>query len=147
LETGIGHELGHGWLGHGSKRQANALLGAVAGAAVDGGFLLGSVWTGGVFTRQLEKTGSRAYSVAFEREADYVGAYFAARAGYDLAGTEEFWFAMGQTHPDDLRFARTHPTSPVRFLQMKKVAEDIAEKQRNHLPLVPDLKMAHAAAQ
>jgi len=147
LATVIGHELGHVWLGHRSKKEANGLLGAVAGAAVDGGFLLGSVSTGGVFTRELEKVGLRAYSVAFEREADYVGAYFAARAGYDLAGAEELWFAMGQTHPDALRFARTHPTSPVRFLQMKKVAEEIAEKQRNHLPLVPDLKMTEAERQ
>ena len=50
LATIIGHELGHVWLGHNSKQHANALFGAVAGAAVDGGFLLGSVWTGGVFT-------------------------------------------------------------------------------------------------
>lgn len=144
LATVIGHEMGHVWLRHLSKQLANGVFGAVAGAAVDGGFLLGSVWTGGVFTRELEKIGLRAYSVAFEREADYAGAYFAARAGYDLAGAEELWFAMGQTHPDALRFARTHPTSPVRFLQMKKVAEEVAEKQRNHLPLVPDLKIAEA---
>jgi hypothetical protein len=72
------------------------LRSAVAGAAVDGGFLLGSVWTGG----------------------------------------------DGPNASGDLHFARTHPTSPVRFLQMQKVAEEIAEKQRNHLPLVPDLKTA-----
>jgi hypothetical protein len=55
------------------------------------------------------------------------------------------WRELGYDGPNasgDLHFARTHPTSPVRFLQMQKVAEEIAEKQRNHLPLVPDLKTA-----
>ncbi len=144
LATVIGHEMGHVWLRHLSKQQGNALLGAAAGAAVDGSFLLGSIWTGGVFTREFRKAGLRAYNVAFEREADYAGAYFAARAGYDISGAEELWRAMGQTHPDSLRFARTHPLAPVRFIQMKRVAEEIAQKQRNHLPLVPDLKVAEA---
>jgi len=136
----IGHELGHVWLQHREKRLGNFAVGTLAGAAVDGSFLLGAIWTGGTFTREFQKAGTRAYSVAFEREADYVGAYFAARAGYDLTGAEEIWWAMGQTHPDSLRFARSHPLAPVRFVQMKRVAAEIAEKQRNHVPLVPDLK-------
>lgn len=140
LASVIGHELAHVWLQHITKHMGNAVIGTVAGAAVDGSFLLGAIWTGGAFTREFQKAGLRAYSVAFEREADYVGAYFAARAGYDLAGVEEMWRTFGQTHPDALRFARSHPLAPVRFVQMKRVAEEIAEKQRNHLPLVPDLK-------
>jgi hypothetical protein len=147
LATVIGHELGHVWLQHLSKHLVNAAIGTIAGAAVDGSFLLGAIWTGGAFTREFQKAGLRAYSVAFEREADYVGAYFAARAGYDLAGVEEFWWAMGQAHPDSLRFARSHPLAPVRFVQMKGVAEEIAGKQRKHLPLVPDLKTIAADGQ
>ena len=104
LASVIGHEMAHVWLRHISKRLGNMVLGTVAGAAVDGSFLLGTVWTGGVFTREFQKAGLRAYSVAFEREADYVGAYFAARAGYELAGVEEIWRAMGETHPNSLRF-------------------------------------------
>jgi peptidase M48-like protein/PDZ domain-containing protein len=147
LATIIGHELGHVWLQHRRKHLVNAVIGTVAGAAVDGSFLLGALWTNGAFTREFQKAGLRAYSVAFEREADYVGAYFAARAGYELTGAEEIWWTMWQTHPDSLRFARTHPLAPLRFVQMKRVAAEIAEKQRNHLPLVPDLKqLAEAQA-
>lgn len=140
LAAVIGHEMGHIWLRHRQKRVGNMLLGTIAGAAVDGSFLLGTVWTGGAFTREFRNAGLRAYSVAFEREADYVGAYFAARAGYDLAGVEDLWWAMGQAHPDSLRFARTHPLAPARFVQMKRVADEIAEKRRKHLPLVPDIR-------
>ena len=147
LASIIGHELGHVWLQHGMKKLGNAALGTVAGAAVDGSFLLGAIWTVGAFTREFQKAGMRANSVGFEREADYVGAYFAARAGYDLTGAEEIWWAMGQSHPDSLRFARSHPLAPLRFVQMKRVAAEIAEKRRLHLPLVPELKEIEADTQ
>lgn len=147
LAVVIGHELAHVNLGHNDKRMFNSLLGAAGGVVVDAGFLLGGISTGGAFTKQFERAGAMAYSVGFEREADYVGAYYAARAGYDLAGAEEVWRALGQSHPDSIRFAKTHPSTPERFIQMQKVAEEIADKQRRQLPLVPELKAAHAEAQ
>lgn len=137
----IGHELAHSNMGHLEKQAFNEIAAGGVGFAIDAAFQ-----AGGAFTRAFAKAGRGAYSVEFEREADYVGAYYAARAGYDVAGTEEFWFAMGQTHPDSLRFATTHPIAPLRFVQMKKVAEEIAEKQRSGRPLVPDLKFAEAEA-
>jgi len=103
-------------------------------------FAVGGIYTDGTFGRHLAKAGSLAYSVQFEREADYVGAYYAARAGYDLTGVEEFWRAMGAVHPDSIRFATDHPTTPTRFVQLREVAAEIADKKRRHLPLVPDLK-------
>ena len=44
-------------------------------------------------------------------------------------------------HPDAIRFAKTHPTTPMRFVQMREVAAEIADKKRRHLPLVPELKV------
>ena len=81
-----------------------------------------------------------AFSVGFEMEADYVGAYYAARAGYDLSGADEVWRAMSLEMPAAIRIASTHPTTPVRYLQMRKVIDEIAEKKSNNQPLVPDLK-------
>jgi len=136
----IGHELAHANLGHIDKKMFNAVLGWVGGTAIDVGILAGGISTGGAFGKEFEKAGLRAYSVNFEREADYVGAYYAARAGYDLNGVEEVWRAVGLSHPNSIRLARTHPITPVRFLQMKKVAEEIADKRRRNLPLIPELK-------
>lgn len=136
----IGHELAHSNLGHLNKQLWNRTVGWIGGGAIDIGILAGGLSTGGAFSKAFEKAGIMAYSVGFEREADYVGAYYAARAGYDLAGVEEFWRALGQANPDSIRLARTHPTTPERFLQMRKVAAEIADKQRRHLPLVPELK-------
>jgi hypothetical protein len=140
----IGHELAHSNLGHLKKTRWNAFLGWAGGVAVDAGIMAGGLSTGGAFRKAFEKAGGRAYSVGFEREADYVGAYYAARAGYDLAGTEDFWRALGQAAPNSIRLATTHPITPVRVVQMEKVAAEIADKERRHLPLVPDPKVIQA---
>ena len=146
LATIVGHELAHVNMGHYQKKMQNSLLGEFGGALVDGGFLLGGIYTGRAFTDYMGKVGAMAFSVAFEREADYVGAYYATRAGYDVAGAEEVWAAMGLENPTSIRKATTHPTSPVRFLQMRKIAEEIADKKRRNLPLVPELKVSEADA-
>ncbi|MCF8475492.1 MAG: M48 family metalloprotease [Pseudolabrys sp.] len=138
----IGHELAHSNLGHLDKASWNTFLGWATGTAVDIGILAGGLSTGGAFGREFTKAGRRAFSVEFEREADYVGAYYAARAGYDVAGTEEFWRAIGQSHPRSIRLATTHPVTPVRVVQIQKVAAEIADKRNRHLPLLPDLKSA-----
>ena len=54
--------------------------------------MLGGISTGGAFSREFDPGGRSGHSASsFEREADYVGAYYAARAGYDLTGAEEIW--------------------------------------------------------
>jgi len=142
----IGHELAHANLGHLDKRRLNMFMAMAGGLAIDGGFAVGGIYTDGTFARHLGLAGLMAYSVQFEREADYVGAYYAVRAGYDIDGAEEFWREVGIMHPDSIRFARTHPTTPVRFVQMREVAAEIADKKRRHLPLVPDLKFPEGPA-
>jgi len=140
----IGHELAHANLGHLGKQQANQVLGWVAGAAIDAGIMLGGISTGGAFARQFTRAGGRAFSVSFEREADYVGSYYAARAGYDLAGAEEFWRAVSMEDPDSIRIAATHPMTPARFVQMQKVAAEIRDKQRRNEPLIPEHRIIQA---
>lgn len=140
LATIIGHELAHVTMGHRGKRIQNTLLGQIGGAMIDGGFVLGGVYTGGAFSRELGRAGGLAYSVDFEREADYVGAYYAARAGYDISGAADVWRGMALERPATIQFARTHPTSPVRFVQMQKVIAEIAGKKRRTVPLEPEMK-------
>jgi membrane-associated protease RseP (regulator of RpoE activity) len=139
----VGHELAHVTLGHLEKRAVNELLGQASG--MNDQVLLGAtVWTGGLFTRELGRAGRLAFSVDFEREADYVDAYYAARAGYDLAGAEEFWRTYSLEMPDSIRAGITHPVTPVRFVQLQKVVAEIAEKRRRNVQLIPELKVADA---
>ena len=143
----VGHELAHSNLGHLDKQRANTILGWAGGALIDAGVTAGGIPTRGAFSRELARAGANAFSVAFEREADYVGAYYAARAGYDLAGTEDFWRALALESPDSLRIAGDHPVTPVRFVQMQQVAAEIAEKKRRGLPLNPELRSTEADAE
>jgi hypothetical protein len=143
----IGHELAHANLGHGKKTQWNHILGLASGAAIDIGILAGGLSTGGAFTKEFGKAGALAFSVGFEREADYVGAYYAARAGYDVAAAAELWRATGISHPAEIRLSATHPVTPVRVVQMQKVAAEIADKKRRDLPLVPDLKFVEVKSE
>ena len=136
----IGHEMAHSNLGHLDKQQWNQILGTVAGGTIDVGILAGGVSTGGLFARQFGKYGALAYSVNFEREADYVGAYYAARAGYDLNGVEEVWRRMGLASPASILQNKTHPITAARFVQLQKVTAEIEDKKRRREPLVPDLK-------
>lgn len=136
----VGHELAHNTMGHYRKKRMNSLVGSVGGGVIDGGFLLGGISTGGAFSKYLEIAGMNAFSVAFELEADYVGAYYAARAGYDISSTEEVWQRLSLENPSSIRKATTHPTTPVRYLQMRKVIAEIAEKKAKNLPLLPELK-------
>jgi len=136
----IGHELGHVNMGHYDKKNVNALMGALGGALVDGGFLLGGIYTRATFIRHFYRAGALAFSVGFEREADYVGCYYAARAGYDITGAEEIWQRTSIELPNSIRFATTHPTSPERFVLMRQVIAEIKDKQQRGLPLVPEIK-------
>ena len=147
----VGHELAHVNMGHYGKRLQNMVLGAVGGAAIDGGLAMGGIYSGGVFRRHLGLAGARMFSVGFEREADYVGAYYAARAGYDISAAARLWRAVAQENPDSLHAAKTHPPTPARFVQMQKTIAEIEDKKRRHVALEPDLKPAQiepaAAAQ
>jgi len=136
----VGHELAHSNLGHLDKKRWNRLLGSAAGAAIDIGILAGGVSTGGAFGKQFGNMGLLAYSVAFEREADYVGAYYATRAGYDIKGTEEVWRRIAFIDPASILNAKTHPITAVRFVQIQKVTAEIEDKKRRGLPLNPDMK-------
>jgi Zn-dependent protease with chaperone function len=140
----IGHELAHANLGHLDKQRVNTVLGWAGGAAIDAGILFGGISTGGAFSKQFTRAGTRAFSVAFEREADYTGAYYAARAGYDLTGAEDVWRAFSLEIPDSIRIATTHPITPERFVQIQKAAAEIADKQRHNVPLIPELKFIRA---
>lgn len=137
----VGHELAHVTMGHIKKREQNQVAGAIGGVAVDIGLALLGVHTGGAFTRGLGDAGGLAYVTEFEREADYVGTYYVARAGYDGTGIERFWRAMAQENPKQIFYAGLHPTSPERFLLMQKTNEEIADKKRRRVPLTPEAKV------
>lgn len=128
----IGHELGHNTMGHLDKQKTNAAVGMIfdvlAAAA--------RVNTQGAFM----KAGQQAFSQDFEAEADYVGLYYLARAGYDTSGAAEFWRRMAAEHPGSIKsnHAATHPATAERFLALEKTSTEIGDKKAGGMPLNPN---------
>ena len=60
---------------------------------------------------------------------------------------ENVWRALARESPDSSRLAKTHPTSPERFILMRQTIAEIADKERRNLPLVPELKTTQAESQ
>ena len=74
----------------------------------------------------------------FEGEADYLGAFFAARAGFDVSGAAAFRRRQGIEHPyvlDDS--SRTHPSSPERELALEGALREIQLLRAAGEPLEP----------
>jgi hypothetical protein len=135
LAVVIGHELAHNAMGHIAKRAGNMLLGTILDilAASRG------VNTQGAFG----ELAGLAYSQAFEAEADYVGLYFVARAGHDVARAPNIWRRIAAAAPGSIArqgFLATHPSTPERFVALERTVEEIRAKQAAGAELVPELR-------
>lgn len=137
----IAHELAHNAMGHVDKKKTNALAGALGGLAVDALLGAAGVSTGGQFGQAGMQAGALSHSVAFEQEADYIGMYFMARAGFDTANVATFWRRMAVEHGNAaLEVRRTHPTSPERFVAITRTHDEIQAKKRTGQPLAPNMQ-------
>ncbi|MBG56809.1 MAG: hypothetical protein CMK46_00790 [Porticoccus sp.] len=131
----VGHELAHNILMHTNKKLGNALLGTL----VDALFLASTgVDTSGAFG----EAGAKAYSQGFESEADYLGLYISARAGYDIDTASLIWRRMAIEHPSAIleRYNSTHPSTPERFTSLTAAADEIRSKQDRGLALLPTIR-------
>ncbi|MGE0829487.1 MAG: M48 family metalloprotease [Hyphomonadaceae bacterium] len=136
LAVVVGHELGHNALSHRDRAQDATRGGRWGGAAL--GILLGAATGVYIDFGAMAARGTADMRRTFEQEADYVGMYFAARAGYDIAGVEQFWRRFATDYPTSTYLRDTHPTTAERFLNIGLVIREIAEKQEAGAPLTPN---------
>ena len=139
----IAHELAHNDRGHLDAKKKNMLVMGSIGFILD---LMTIYYSGGTAGGSAENTelwtkiGSEAYSVEFEKDADYGGVYYAYRAGYDVSNVQKFWERIGADNPNRIAISSTHPATAERYLQIEKTVEEINRKQRDGLALVPNEK-------
>lgn len=128
----IGHELAHNTRNHIDAKLTNRFIGALLGA------LLGA--TVGVDMSQTgADIGTMAFSQGFEAEADYVGLYHSARAGYDISEAANFWRRMAAEHPDSIHSGgASHPSTANRYLAIEQTAEELQRKREAGLALIPE---------
>ncbi|MFA6019760.1 MAG: M48 family metalloprotease [Rhodospirillales bacterium] len=135
----MGHELGHVVRGHIEAKQKNAAVGQVIGLILGAAI---SVGTGVDVTSSIgslgEGVGGGRYSVDFEAEADYVGLYIMARAGYPIDNAADFWRRMAVANPGAINMASSHPATADRFVALEAATKEIKSKMASGQPLTPN---------
>ena len=139
----IAHELAHNDRGHLDAVKKNTLIMGSIGFVLD---LMTIYYSGGTAggdaqnTEMWSKIGRNAYSVEFEKDADYGGVYYAYRAGYDISQVKNFWERIGSENPKQIAISSTHPATSERYLQIDKTVKEINKKKNDGLALVPNEK-------
>lgn len=129
-ETGIavvmGHEIAHAIAEHGNERMSQALLQQMGGVALTVAMQEQPGETQELFAMAYGLGSQYGVMLPFSRkhesEADELGLYFMAMAGYDPRAAPDFWIRMsqggGQKPPE---FMSTHPADETRAAHLKKV--------------------------
>jgi membrane-associated protease RseP (regulator of RpoE activity) len=131
----IGHELAHNSMSHLKAKMGNGLLFSFL---IDGPIIALT----GVNPGIGRNIGEGLHSQDFETEADYIGLYYTARAGYEIDGVADLWRRMAVEHPDAIYTATTHPTTANRFVVLEAAAKEIEAKRAKGQELVPEMKPA-----
>lgn len=132
----LSHEAGHHIADHIAKSQAQAMTGAL---------VLGALATLGNASEQVvsdmmdlgANLGVRAYSQSYELEADVLGAFIAARAGYAPERGAVIFTRPALASGGGL--LSTHPASPQRLATVEQVAREIRRQQAAGLTPQPAL--------
>ncbi|MEQ1789781.1 MAG: M48 family metallopeptidase [Rickettsiales bacterium] len=140
LAVVMAHEFTHNLMGHVRAQKNNATFGMLFGMAADALADSQGINMGGEMTKVGTEIGTLTYSVSFEKEADYIGLYVLARAGYDINRAPELWRRMSIEDPDAIYSSITHPSNPARFVALQKAVTEIEYKRKHHIPLLPDFK-------
>lgn len=119
----MGHEVSHALAGHGNERISQAMI-AQYGGAILGSSISNSQWAA-IFQKAYPigtQVALLKYGRTQELEADQMGLYLMAMAGYDPRQAQPFWERMeamssGRSTPE---FLSTHPSPENRRADIAK---------------------------
>jgi Zn-dependent protease with chaperone function len=123
LVTIIGHEIAHDLMEHRKRKDRNAFFGSLAD------LVAGSL---GFDTRDdIRHAAREAFGQDYEREADYVGLYLMANAGYPLDQCANLWRRMAAATYDtgEPNWNASHPPNPERSVFINKTIAEIMRKK------------------
>lgn len=133
LATVMAHEVAHALARHGAERMSSSMV--QQGIQVLGNVVLSSTAPeyAGVFN-QAYGIGSQVgvmlpYGRLQESEADEIGIYLMAKAGYNIHEALNFWKNMSAGAKKTNEFFSTHPSSTTRI---KKITEVISKIESNN---------------
>lgn len=136
----VSHELAHCTENHIPKKRGNILTGLLLGTIAQKiATSQGVPWYGPQLDKEAVEIMSSLYSQEFEEEADYVGLYIMARAGYSTNGISDFWRRMAKSNPiRSNRFDGTHPPTAKRYILLIKTHKEIEQKKQRGDDLIPE---------
>jgi len=132
----LAHEIAHNAMGHIDSKRQNAATGLLADVAL-------AVLTRGAYRQSaISNAAGAAYSQEFEAEADYVGLYVMANAGYSIQDVPKFWRRMATAYPASIKgsHASTHPSTAYRMVALDEAVKEIDAKNAAHVALAPNMK-------
>jgi len=88
--------------------------------------------------RHAERAVPGANFKEIEAEADYVGLYIMARAGYAIENAPRFWRRLAANFPGAIGAAASHPATAYRYLVLRKTVREINAKIAAGRPLTPN---------
>ena len=132
LQAVIAHELAHNSEGHQQARARNMVLSGLRGAVRD------------VAADAADVRPPDEFSRTQEREADYVGMYYLARAGVDTRDIALVWRRLAAEKLHDIRSpdVSTHPSILERSVQLDAIHREIVRKRQSGQPLLPNRSAA-----
>jgi predicted Zn-dependent protease len=140
LATVLGHEMAHATLRHGAQRVFEQNLTQTAMAGLAGSFsdmdyehqraIMGALGAGAQYGVMMP------FSRSHESEADHIGLFYMARAGYDPRESVNVWRRMDQvSRGQPPQFLSDHPSHGTRIQQlegwMPQALEEYQRSQRN----------------
>jgi predicted Zn-dependent protease len=124
LAVVMGHEIAHAVAKHGSERMSQQLLIQLGGMSLSAALENKPEATKNVFLTVFgvgSTLGTLAYSREHEYEADKLGLFFMAMAGYDPNKAVSFWERMSQMGGSSVpELLSTHPSDTKRIAEMRK---------------------------
>lgn len=137
----LSHEMAHQIAGHIGKQQQQQVLGALimGGLVAAAGNGYGGAASSDAIDRAMDVgayVGARAYAQSYELEADTLGTYITARAGYSPERGADIFGRPALANPGGPAILASHPGSSQRRAVVAQVAAEVRRQQA--LGLVPD---------
>lgn len=128
----IGHEIAHNVRNHSGTGIGNPKIASLFD-------FFDSVWSAAPKDSERPRT---PISQVYEAEADYVGLYLIARAGFTPSAAQRVYRRFAVSTPSSIapRLDSSHPASSSRVVLLGEAAREIEAKRAAGLPLIPEEK-------
>lgn len=130
----LSHEMAHHIADHIPRQQQSQMLGALilGGVVAAAGQASGSPASQDAIRQAMDMgafVGGRAYSQDYELEADWLGAFIAARSGYDPERGSAIFARPALAGSGGPVILSSHPASPQRLALVARANEEIRRQQ------------------